>query len=208
MQIVGDPLLFACANLNHLTLEPGALSDLPLKQRGLLPPQFFDFIALLLGLKLCPLPLADINNRGQHEQSLRSVNWIEADFDRNLAVVFAQPKEFPPGAHWTSPCVTKVTVPIAHVMRPESLGNEHLDRMPNEFLAGVTENNLCLRVNQCDTTFRIDHDHRVGCRQTELLFGLLALTDVECSAAHSNRLTVPVELYVPAPGDPAHLPIR
>jgi hypothetical protein len=65
VQIVGNPLLFARTDLNHLALEPGALGDLLLKQRGLLPPQFFDFIALLLGLELCLLPFTYINDRGQ-----------------------------------------------------------------------------------------------------------------------------------------------
>src|SRR5436309_10047927 len=86
-------------------------------------------VALTRRLQFCLLPLADINNRGQHEQSFRGVNWVETDFDWHLATVFASPKEFPPCAHRPSPCVAEVAVPIARVMRLESLGNKHLDGM-------------------------------------------------------------------------------
>ena len=92
------------------------------------------------------------------------------------------PREFPPGADPSCPCVAKVSVWIAHVMGPESLWNKHLDRTPNEFLAGITEDGLCLRVDQSDAAFSVSHDHGVGCRldhQTELFFGQLALSDVQ-----------------------------
>src|SRR5262252_7677768 len=42
------------------------------------------FISLTRRLQLCLLSLANINDRRQYEQSLRSVNWVKTDFDRNL----------------------------------------------------------------------------------------------------------------------------
>src|SRR5205823_10224143 len=112
-------------------------------------------VALTRRLQFCSLPLADVNNRGQYKQSLRCVNRVETDFDRHLAAVFASSKEFPSGAHRPGLCVAEVTLPITCVMRPESLRDKNLDRMANELLAGVTENGLCLRVNQGDAAFRV-----------------------------------------------------
>src|SRR5439155_9691646 len=67
-------------------------------------------LAALTGrLQFCPLPFADINNRGQHEQPFGRVNWVETDFDRNLAAVFASAKEFVAVAHRPPPYVPKST---------------------------------------------------------------------------------------------------
>src|SRR4029453_15723516 len=98
-------------------------------------------------LQLCLLSLANINNGRQHEQSFRSLNWVETDFDRNLSPVFAQPKELPLSAHRPSARVANITVPVLHVVRPESLGNQRLDAAANELLACVTEDGLRLRGN-------------------------------------------------------------
>ena len=75
------------------------------------------------------------------------MNWIETDFDRNLSAVFAPPKEFPASAHGPCPCIAKVTAPIGRVMRAESLGYKHLNGLSNKFLASITKDGLCLRVN-------------------------------------------------------------
>ena len=57
-------------------------------QRGY-PREMRHLITPTRRLQLCLLSLANINNGGQHEQSFRSVNWVETDFDRNLSAVFA-----------------------------------------------------------------------------------------------------------------------
>src|SRR5262249_26724909 len=166
------------------------------------------FISLTRRLQLCLLSLANINNGRQYEQSLRSVNWIETDFDRNLSAVFAEPKELPLSAHWPSAGVAKITVPVVHVMRPESLWNKRLDGTAKELLTSITENELRLRVDQRDAPFCVNHDHGAGRRlnnQTELLFGLLAFGNVQCSATHSNRLTIRVKLALAPARDPPHL---
>src|SRR5205814_6149829 len=95
--------------------------------------------------------------------SFRRVNWIETDFDRNLSAVFAPAKEFPASAHGPCPCIAKVTAPIGRAMRAESLWYKHLDGMANKLLASITEDDLCLRVNQGDAAFRVNHDHGIGC---------------------------------------------
>jgi hypothetical protein len=41
-----------------------------------------------------------------------------------------------------------------------------------------------------------------------LLFGLLALSNVHCNAAHPSRLTITVKLHLTTAGNPAHFPIR
>src|SRR5436190_7172672 len=104
-------------------------------------------VALTCRLQFRLLSLTDINNRGQHEQSFRRVNWIETDFDRNLGAVFAPAKEFPASAHGPSVCIAKVTTSISRVMRAESLGYKHLNGLANKFLASITKDGLCLRVN-------------------------------------------------------------
>src|SRR5262245_24624519 len=167
-------------------------------------------ITLTRRLQLRALSLANINNGRQHEQSFRSLNWVEADFDRNLSAVFAKPKKLPFRAHRPSACVAKITVPVLHVMRPESLGNKRLDGSANELLTAITEDGFCLRVDQGDTAFRVHRNHGAGCRlhhQTELFFSLLALGDVECSATHSSGLTVAIKLNLPPARDPPQLSI-
>src|SRR4029453_382109 len=116
-------------------------------------------MALTGRLQFSLLPLTDINNRSQHETYFRRVNWAETDFDRNLAAVFASPKEVPTGAHWPGLCVAKVIVPIAHVLRPESLGNEHLDGLVDEFIALVAKKVLHAFVYKGDPPFFVNHDH-------------------------------------------------
>src|SRR5262245_60693363 len=94
------------------------------------------------------------------------------------------------------------------MMRPESLRNKRLDVTAEKLLTGITEDGLRLGVHQCNTAFRVKHDHGVGRglnNQTELLFGLPALGDVECSATHSDWMTIPVELALTPAGDPSQL---
>src|SRR5262245_13710443 len=148
-------------------------------------------------LQLCPFSFGNINNGRQHKQSFRSLNWVETDFYRDLSAVFAQSKELPLSAHSPSPCVVEITMPIADVIRPESLGNKHLDGMVNQLLTGVTEDSLRLRVNQGNATFCVHHYHGTGRslnNQTELFFGLLALGNVKRSATHANGLTITIKL--------------
>src|SRR5438034_617435 len=54
--------------------------------------------------------------------------------------------------------VAKITVPVLHVVGPESLGNKRLDLTANELLTGVTEDGLRLGVNQGDAAFCVHHD--------------------------------------------------
>src|SRR5947199_10654896 len=139
------------------------------------------------------------------------MNWVEPDFDRNLAAVFASSKEFPPGAHRSSLWVAKVTVPIAHVLTPESLGNEHLDGLVDEFIALVAKKGLDLFVYKGDPSFFVNHDHRGSRRidhQPEALFGKPALSDVEQNTVHQDTLAITVELGTAAPDKPANFTIR
>ena len=96
------------------------------------------------------------------------------------------------------------------MMRPESFGNKYLDSLANEFIPRIAKEGLNPFVYKNDLSVFVNHDHRIRRRieyQTELLFGLLALSDVECNAVHSSRLTVGVKLDVAACGHPAYLPI-
>ena len=70
VQIVGNPPLFARTDLDHLTLEPGALGDLLLKQRGLPLSQLLKFIAMLLGLELCLFSSSDVHADSQKSHRL------------------------------------------------------------------------------------------------------------------------------------------
>src|SRR5262250_3200067 len=97
------------------------------------------FTTLTRRLQLCPFSFGNINNRRQHEQSFRSLNWVETDFYWHLSAVFAQSKEFPLSTHRPSARIAKITVPVIRVMTPESLGNKRLDGTAEKLLTTVTE---------------------------------------------------------------------
>ena len=95
--------------------------------------------------------------------------------------------------------------------RPESLWNEHLDGLLDEFIAAVAKKGLDPFVYKGDPPFFVNHDHRGSRRfdhQPEALFGKPAFRDVEQNTVHQNRLTVTVELGTAAPDKPANLTIR
>src|SRR5262249_4881553 len=116
--------------------------------------------------------------------------------------------ELPLSAHRPSARVPKIAVPVLRVMTPESLRNKRLDATANKLLTIVTEDGLSLRVDQCNTAICVNHDHGAGRglnNQTELLFGLLALGNVECSATHANGVTITIKLDLTPARNPPRL---
>ena len=53
-------------------------------------------------------------------------------------------------------------VPVPDVPLADTLGNEHLDRLSGQFVAGVTEGRLDLWIGIDDLPVAVDRDDRVG----------------------------------------------
>ena len=69
-------------------------------------------------------------------------------------------------------------MPKVPVIRPESLGDKHLNELPKEFRARVAECFLGLWIRQSDPAFLVHHDHCAGGRfdhPAEALFPELQL---------------------------------
>jgi hypothetical protein len=49
------------------------------------------------------------------------------------------------------------------VTAPEPLGHQHLDRLAQQFGAGIAKDALGLGVDHLDAARNADHHHRIGC---------------------------------------------
>jgi hypothetical protein len=87
--------------------------------------------------------------------------------------------------HRSSRRIGEETASIRWVCVAETLGNQQLYRLAQEFIARVSEQFFSLCVDEDDPTVTINHDHGVGGRlygQPELLFGPLPLGNVDDGA--------------------------
>jgi hypothetical protein len=78
---------------------------------------------MLLG---APLPLGDVDDRGQHERSLVGLERIEADLDGTSVPSLAKAEEVRP-AHVAGAGVGEERSPVARMGAAKPLGDEHLD---------------------------------------------------------------------------------
>lgn len=108
------------------------------------------------------LALGNVANGGRDKHALRCLDGPEADFGGNLGSVLAHTVKVDASTHraraWTG------EIPGAMRWMPFSVArwNQNLHRLADQLGALVTEQSLCLPVDEQDATVLTDDDHRVG----------------------------------------------
>ena len=103
-------------------------------------------------------------SRTEHDTNVpsRVETGLEADFDGKLGAVLAQAVELQADAHRAHVRIAVISLALADVARVVPRRNQHLDRMPDQFLAIVAEEPFGVRVHQTNLAFGVDDDRRVG----------------------------------------------
>ena len=105
----------------------------------------------------------------------------QADLDRELGAVLAQPEQLEPDAHRARARLTEVAGAVPGMSPAKALRDEQLDPLADQLVSCVAEEPLRLGVDQDDAAVPVDDDHRVGRgleQVPESFFRLLALADV------------------------------
>src|SRR5581483_9293084 len=139
-------------------------------------------IGIAAQLRLGALALGDVNNGSQAERALFGPERAETDFHRHLASVLVPSAQIAAGAHGTCARFREKVGAITGMRVAQALGQQTLDRLPEQFRAPVAEERLELAVHEHDASLLVDHDHR-GRRPShhdaELLLRTLAIVDVD-----------------------------
>ena len=165
------------------------------EQRGPLGHPLFQALAELPNILLCPLAFRDVHNGREHEPALFRFDRHEADFDRELASVLPLSEQISASTHRTRRRVGEESVAIFGMLRSEPLRHQQFHGLPQEFIAGVTEDLLGLRVDQDDTPLGVDHQHSVRSRlhgEPKFLLGSLPLGNVDDRARTSSPSSVSI----------------
>jgi hypothetical protein len=110
----------------------GQLSD------ALQPPRPVEL--LLQGLLALALrPLADVANRSRGDRLPFQLDTGEADLDRELGPVPAHREKLHSGAHRPGARLVEVARPVFRVDLAEALGDEQLDQIAGQLVAGIPE---------------------------------------------------------------------
>ena len=112
-------------------------------------------------LRLGALAIGDVAYGGRDHDAVRGVDGRQRDLRRELGAIAAAPGEFHPGTHRAGPRIGDVPGAALRVARPDGVGDEQLDRLADEFAAGVAEQPLGLGVDEHDLAAGVDPDDRV-----------------------------------------------
>ena len=116
---------------------------------------------------------------------------IETDLDREFGAVLAAAEEIAPGSHAARLRLTRKTVAMKDVLRPQTFRNEEIDRSADQFVAAITEQALDLGVDQHDLADTVDNDHaaRTGLdSEPEFFLGKLLRCHVTRDLKHPHDL--------------------
>ena len=114
------------------------------------------------------LARGDVDDCREHHGALLGLDRIQADLDRELAAVLLQSIQIAACAHGARHWSRVIGGAQARMPRAESLRNQHVDRLAEQFLALVAEHPFGLRVHHLDEAFTVDHHHRVRCGLDDL----------------------------------------
>ncbi len=124
--------------------------------------RLFEFVVQLANLFAGKLAFGYVANSGGGEGAVLGMQRAQADFDGELAAVFAQAEEFEANAHGADMGLGEEVLAMARVLAAIALGDQHLDAMSQQFRASVAEELLGLSVDQRDLALVVDDDHGVG----------------------------------------------
>ncbi len=123
----------------------------------------------------------DIADRAHGQHAFLGFQGAQADLDLELGAVFALAEQFKPGTHGACRRFSEETCSMSGVGAAEALGNEYFDRLPEEFLACVTEQFNGLGIDENDPATLVDDHEGVGSgfeQSAKFLLRLLAPSDV------------------------------
>jgi hypothetical protein len=152
------------------------------------------------GQRLPDFPaLADVPDHRRCHLSLVGVQGSETDLDRELGAIAAAPghRHVRPYSQDLRPgqiVVTVLDVPLAQLLRDEKR-DEQLDRLAEEFVAGISEKLFSLLIDQRDAAVGIHDDHCVRRGQdkaAETFLGLDPLGHVAGDRGRSDHGPVAV----------------
>src|SRR5579859_1865674 len=133
----------------------------------------------------------NVDDRGKHEGALRGPDRTEADFNWDLRAVLPEGIELSVRAHRPRMGVPQEARPVLRMFPPKAVGDEHLDRLTQEFLTGVSEQQLRLSVDEDHLALVVHHENGVGRRldhESESLFGPLTFGDIHDRGQHERSL--------------------
>src|SRR3546814_9860487 len=101
----------------------------------------------------------DVAHGGDDQRVLVGLHRAEADGDGKLAAVGAAAGKLEVLAHRAHTWRDEEVTSVADVKRLQRLRHQHLDRLPDELVAGIAEQMLSLRIDQNDASLTVgDHD--------------------------------------------------
>jgi hypothetical protein len=115
-------------------------------------------------LRLGLFPLGDVADGADDVAFSAGRQGAEADFDGEFRTVLAEPEQLATLAHRPDPWLAGVGCAVGRVVAPEALRDEHLDRLPEQFVPGIPEHSLGLGVHQGDPACLINQEDGVGGR--------------------------------------------
>jgi len=105
--------------------------------------------------------VGDVAHGADHELPPLGRQRAQRDLDRELRAVRAEPAQVEVGSHRACVGVRPVAVAMPRVAPAQALGHERLDRLADEVGAGVSEEQLGLRVDEDYAAALVDDDHAV-----------------------------------------------
>src|ERR1035441_10550240 len=148
-------------------------------------------------LPLHQFALADIAHRGGHPRTLGRPDRTQADFDRELFPILAEPVQLQSDAHLAGASGSSIAFAMPRMADARARGNQNLDPLPEHFLALVAEHDLGLRIHQSAGSLPAGCHHgiRSGLHERaelffalpDLLVALLAFGDVASDVGESSK---------------------
>src|SRR5260221_5302760 len=132
--------------------------------------------ACLRELRLDLSSCSDVANAVGHQNATLGSQGAEADFDRELRAVLAYAMKIDHPAHRRYPWVDHERGKLCQIFLPVLFRHQHLYRLVQKLFTSITEQVFGLGIDQGDTVFFVNDDHRVGRRFQETTEFLLADT--------------------------------
>ena len=120
------------------------------------------------------------------------MDWIQSDFNWDLAAVPLQREKFSAITHHARPRVVEKLFTLARMGPAKAMRYQKFDGLAKQFLPPIAEQLLDMRVDQRDHAVFVDHEHAVRSRfddQAHLLFGKFLFAIIHIHGARADNLT-------------------
>src|SRR4029077_12947908 len=93
------------------------------------------------------LPVGNVADRAGNQHAVFCLLGTEADLQREFCTILANSVQLQAHSHGSKLWMSAVCGAVVTMLVPETLGNQHLDRLAEEFVAMVAEQFLRLRID-------------------------------------------------------------